>query len=107
MSDPAPAYVFVSLEVTEPEAFRTRYALPVLASLEAAGATVLVATGEADAREGVHDNGWTVLLRFPSMDAFDAWYGSDGYAPLARVRKSLTVADRSLMLAMPGFGASR
>lgn len=111
MSDTAPAqppaYVFISLEVTDPDTFHTRYALPTLASLNEVGAQVLVATADADAREGEYDNGWTVLLTFPSMATFDAWYASDGYAPLARLRASLTVAERSLLLAMPGREVSR
>lgn len=33
------------------------------------------------------------MIRFPDMAALEAWYGSDEYAPLKRIRQEAAVCD--------------
>ena len=67
-------------------AYRSR----VLATVEANGGRYLALGGPAEAVEGTWKIGTPVLLEFPSRAAFDAWYESDDYSPLLKLRLDAT-----------------
>ena len=98
-----PVYAVATYEVTDRDAFMTNYAGPVHAGLSEIGAEILSATGDPDVREGDHQNNWSVLLKFPSAAAFDAYYGSDEYRALKEARMATTVPDRSQFYVLPEF----
>ncbi|MEM7781270.1 MAG: DUF1330 domain-containing protein [Pseudomonadota bacterium] len=101
MADQSPYYLFASLAIDDMEAFQGEYGAPVFPQLMAAGAEVLAATADAEPHEGNYGNTWSVLIKFPSRDAFETWFGSSEYEPLIAVRQKLTDTEKSLLLGMP------
>ena len=102
MSVQSPIYLYGSFYVEDFSAFKTEYQSGVIPTLQAAGAEVLVATGDPKVVEGSYDNNWTVIIKFPSQSAYDDWYASDAYAPLIDIRQKLT-AETSTMLLLPAL----
>ncbi len=79
-----PAYVVANYAVTDPEGIEPYVpaAGPILAD---AGGEVLVADVETDVREG--DAGHvTVVVRFDSKEAAEAWYTSNEYEAIKPLR---------------------
>lgn len=81
-----PAYVIVQVDAADPKEFERyqRAALPAI--LENKG-EALVATEAAEVLEGRWPGNWTVVLKFPSLDAAKRWYASQGYQAAIPVRK--------------------
>ena len=77
--------------------------MPVFPQLIAAGGEVLVATPEATVLEGTTDATWSVVVRFPDMEALNGWYSSEEYQAVAPRRRELTGGDQSFLLAAPQF----
>jgi uncharacterized protein (DUF1330 family) len=100
--DTQPAYLLAKLKVKDFEDYMNRYGTPVLGQLEAAGAKVLAASPQPDVVEGEWDSNWTVLIRFPSMEAAKKFYNSDEYAPLLSLRIS-ELTDPGTALFVEGF----
>ena len=62
----------------------------------------LLAVDEAPIEiEGTWDATRTVLLRFPSKAALDAWYHSDAYQALAQHRFAASEANIAMIEALP------
>lgn len=98
-----PAYLVASLQVSDLAAYFERYGGPVFPMLAAAGAEVLVGTPEVTALEGDYAATWTAIVRFPSMEALNAWYASAEYQAIAPERRTLSDPETSVLLAAPGF----
>lgn len=94
-----PGYVIAQIDVPDLDVYFEKYATPTLAQLEAAGAEILVATPNATTLEGEWSGNWTVVIRFPSVEAARTWYESDQYAPLKRVRTQEVTSGGNLALA--------
>jgi uncharacterized protein (DUF1330 family) len=88
MSDvtPTPVYVLALLRVDDVEAYRREYGRPVLAQLEACGATLLVASAHPTILEGEFEATWTAVFKFPDRATAMRWYESAEYAPLKKRR---------------------
>lgn len=85
-----PVYFLVDIAaVNDPDAMAD-YATGVLATVERHGGRYLVHGGPAETVEGAWRLGTPVLLEFPSRADFEAWYGSEDYAPLLRQRLAAT-----------------
>ena len=67
------------------------------------GGEVLVATPEAQVLEGSTDATWSVVVRFPDMDALNGWYSSEEYQAVAPKRRELTDGNQSFLIAAPQF----
>lgn|GEM_PF-955263 len=98
-----PAYLVAALEVSDLKAYFAQYGGPVFPMLAAAGAEVLVGTPTVNVLEGDYGSFWTAIVRFPSMDALETWYGSPEYQAIAPARRDLSDPDSSVLLAVPGF----
>jgi len=98
-----PAYLVATLEVSDLNAYFENYGGPVFPMLAAAGAEVLVGTPMVNTLEGDYGATWTAIVRFPSMDALNAWYNSAEYQAIAPQRRDLTNAETSIVWAAPGF----
>lgn len=98
-----PAYLIATLQVSDLAAYFERYGGPVFPMLAAAGAEVLVGTPEVTTLEGDYTATWTAIVRFPSMDALNAWYASAEYQAIAPERRALSDAENSVLFAAPGF----
>ena len=98
-----PAYLVATLDVSDLNAYFASYGGPVFPMLAEAGAEVLVGTPTVNTLEGDYGATWTAIVRFPSMDALDAWYNSAEYQAIAPMRRDLSDSETSVLLAAPGF----
>lgn len=101
--DANPAYLVAQLNITDLQTYMQDYGMPVFPQLIAAGGEVLVATPEAKVLEGGTDATWSVVVRFPDMNALNGWYSSEEYQAVAPRRRALTEGDQSFLLAAPQF----
>ena len=99
----AAVYFIASYDITDPDRYERDYVPAVLRTLAAAGGEVVVASGSARRLEGAAP-GQTVVLRFPSEDAFRSWYDGDDYAPLLQLRLD-TTTNGTAVLAKESPGA--
>ncbi|MEO0821171.1 MAG: DUF1330 domain-containing protein [Pseudomonadota bacterium] len=102
----SPVYVVVQMTIADRDTFTSDYGKPVMAQLEGLGARIVAATGTPRVVEGRYDRNNTAVIEFPSAEAFDAWYGSEAYAPLKARRLALTEPDTALMMVLPAFPAA-
>jgi uncharacterized protein (DUF1330 family) len=79
-----PAYVVGNYAVTNPEAFEP-YVPAVLPTIAAGGGEVVVADFESDSVEGSPGH-VTVVLKFESKEAINAWYTSEEYEAVKGLR---------------------
>lgn len=98
------AYLVAMLQLSDIVAFMQDYGQPVFPTISEAGGEVLVATPTVNVLEGSYNATWTVIVRFPSIDAIKTWYQSDSYQPLIPIRQSLSHPDNTILIAAPGFG---
>jgi uncharacterized protein (DUF1330 family) len=81
-----PAYaLFDNVEVHDFESL-AEYVANVHATVHAFGGRYLVVGGEVRNVEGDGGLAYPVLLEFPDMEAAQAWYDSEEYAPLKKLR---------------------
>lgn len=97
-----PAYLIGRLNVKDHEDYMNRYAMPVLEQFRAAGAEILAASPRPDVLEGEWKSNWTVLIRFPSMEAARKFYNSDEYAPFRSLRVN-ELTNEGTALLVEGF----
>jgi uncharacterized protein (DUF1330 family) len=83
----ARGYVIARIVVTDPEAY-SEYRAGVLETVERYDGRFLVRGGGFDVLEGEWPDERVVVIEFPSIDEARAWYDSDEYQPLARMRQS-------------------
>jgi uncharacterized protein (DUF1330 family) len=81
-----PAYVVVSVEVTDPEAYR-EYSREVLGTLEPYGGRFVVRGGAWEALEGAWPSGRVVILQFPNVEQAKAWHASPAYQEILPIRQ--------------------
>ena len=83
-----PAYFIVDqLEVTDPDTLK-EYAAGVGATVTKYNGKALVRGGDFEVLEGSYQPRRMVLMEFPDMAALKAWYDSDDYAELKKMRQS-------------------
>jgi len=84
-----PAYVIADIEVTDPVAFED-YRQRVPATIAAYGGRYLARGGKTEVLEGDWSPKRCVLLEFPSLAQFKAWWNSAEYQPLRELRERST-----------------
>ena len=92
-------YVYVDVDVTDPEAL-LRYAAAAAPMVEAAGGRYLARGGTTTGIEGMFSPAGSGLLEFPSKAAWDAFYDSPAYQPLKALRQRAT---RSTLVGFEGL----
>ncbi|UCG75455.1 MAG: DUF1330 domain-containing protein [Gemmatimonadota bacterium] len=90
------AYVLVDIDVKDPEGFG-RYVRDVSPVLERWGARYLVRGGDVEVLEGSWDHHRVVLLEFPSRAVAQAFYASEEYMPLLKLRLESTESTLAIM----------
>lgn len=83
-------YVLLQAQMTDPDTFFKKYAIPAEVEVSANGGHALVATFDKVVQEGVWDNNWSIVLKFPSMQAVKTWYHSPGYQAVVPYRRMAT-----------------
>jgi uncharacterized protein (DUF1330 family) len=89
-------YVIARITVTDPDAY-DGYRAGVLATVKPHGGKFLVRGGPFDCLEGEWPDERVVVLEFPSVEQARAWYESDDYQALARIRQSSSRGDLILV----------
>ncbi|HLN49127.1 MAG TPA: DUF1330 domain-containing protein [Steroidobacteraceae bacterium] len=92
------AYIFASVEITDPAAYE-EYRRQVPAVIEAYGGRYLVRGGAVERLEGEGEIDRLVILEFPDMARLKAFYQSTQYHPLLAIRRR---AARSDLIAVEG-----
>jgi uncharacterized protein (DUF1330 family) len=90
-----PAYVVVSVDVTNPDGFQ-RYVAASAGPIQAHGGEVLAADRATEVLEGPA-RPLTVILRFPDKAAAEEWYRSSDYQAVVNLRHES--ADSTLVIA--------
>ena len=88
---PVGAYVIVDLDIYDIEQY-LNYQHAVRPLLEAAGGRYLARGGAMRVYEGDYQPRRLVVLEFPSLEAVDAFYASDGYQALEAQRTACSEA---------------
>jgi len=96
---PKPAYFMVQINFKDFDESMQRYgqfAMPMIAEF---GGEMIAGSAMPKTLEGNWSGNWAAILRFPSMEMAEAWYGSEEYKPLKDLRMNeLTDAGRVLLL---------
>jgi uncharacterized protein (DUF1330 family) len=80
------AYVIADIEVTDAQLYDT-YRAGTAATIEQYGGTFAVRGGAFEVLEGDWNPNRLIVIEFHNMDAAQAWYKSDEYAPLKALRQ--------------------
>lgn len=102
-----PVFVNVRLTPSNPERFMSDYAMPLQSHNAAHGVEVLAGDPDPRVVEGNPPSRMNVILKFPSMDAFDAWYTAPEYQPLKKVRIETTDHENTEMIVLKSYGAAQ
>lgn len=84
-----PAYVIADLEILDPVLFE-EYRQKVPATIAAYNGRYLARGGATEVLEGSWSPRRCVILEFPDMERFRAWWSSPEYAPLIELRRRAT-----------------
>jgi uncharacterized protein (DUF1330 family) len=79
-------YVIADIEVVDSEGFE-EYRRQVPATIAAHGGRYLARGGATEILEGAWSPKRCVILEFPNMDRFKAWWSSPEYLPLRALRE--------------------
>lgn len=93
------AYVIADLEVLDQPLFE-EYRQEVPATITAHGGRYLARGGPTEVLEGSWSSKRCVILEFPDMERFRAWWSSPEYAPLRVLRQR---AAKSNLLVTQGL----
>lgn len=81
-----PAYLIADVEITDTEAY-SQYTLEIGRTIQAHQGRYLVRGGDTEVLEGDWTPKRVVVIEFPDSSSLRAWYGSDDYEPLKRLRQ--------------------
>ncbi len=90
------AYVIVQIKIEDAETYE-QYRAGGPATIEAHGGRYLVRGGRIEHLEGEAPLPRVAVLEFPSFEQAKAWYDSDDYAGLKRLRQSASRANAILV----------
>ena len=85
-------YVIALVDIHDEERYGD-YRAGTLGSLEPHEGRFIVRGGATECVEGSWDAGRTVVIEFPSIEQARAWYHSDGYQELAKIRREASSGD--------------
>ena len=94
-----PAYFIVQIKAKNFGELLERYAKHAIPMLAKFGGEMIAGSATPKLLEGSWDGNWAAVLRFPSMEAAEAWYTSAEYRPLRDLRiEELTEGGRVMLL---------
>lgn len=88
--------VIAQFTVTDPEKFK-EYGSQVKATVDAFDGEIIIRGGEGEAVEGDWPAGKLVIVKFPSVEIAKAWYHSDAYQPLVKLRQSASTGNMAFV----------
>ena len=96
-----PVYVIAQSRI-ENRAMLDEYVGKALPTIQAGGGRVLAYEEAPEVVEGELGHPRTVLLEFPSREAFRAWYDSDAYQAILPLRLDATRGSLIVVDGLPG-----
>lgn len=93
-------FLFDNLEVHDPDKL-AEYAEKVAPVVASYGGRYRVVGGTAQALEGEWTPAYPVIIEFDSRERAQAWYDSEEYAPLKRLRQSAVTCNGVLIEGLP------
>lgn len=87
-----PAYVIADIEVHDPAAYEA-YRQRVPATVAAHGGRYVARGGATRSLEGTWSPRRLVILEFPSLERFQAWWDSPEYQPLKAIRQGCSIGS--------------
>jgi uncharacterized protein (DUF1330 family) len=82
-----PAYIIADITISDPDRY-AEYRAQVPATVAKHGGRFIVRGGAHERLEGDWQPGRLVVIEFPDMAAARAWYRSQEYGPLVKLRQS-------------------
>lgn len=95
-----PAYVIFSVASIEDHERLGEYKKLAHPTVIAAGGRVAIAYGKQESIEGTPLLG-IVMIEFPTYDQASAWYHSDEYQEIAKIRKAATTLQATIVEGLP------
>ena len=92
MAQDPPAYILAKVTITDQDAY-AEYRAGFGAVFAQHGGEIMAVSSDPTVLEGEWEATATVLIRFGSRADALAWYNSDGYQELVRIRQSASTAD--------------
>lgn len=100
-----PIYAIVQLKIDDKDAYFNDYAAHLSDLGKKHGVERIAVSQTPDVIEGSYEKDNTIILKFPSRDAFDAWYLDEQYQPLKDIRFAATDRAHSSIILLPEFSA--
>ena len=100
-----PTYLLANLSVTDFDAYTQDYVNLLGPLLTEAGAEVFVVAPNVKKLEGDYGPNLTIVVKFPSAAAADAYFGSHKYSALRAARQANAETDASTLVLAPEFVA--
>lgn len=94
------AYVFVNVEVTDPERYKD-YIRVAPHSIAEHGGRYVARGGRTERLEGTWDPKRVVILEFPTFEKAKEWWGCDAYRGPKGLRQSASITN---MILVEGLG---
>ena len=91
-------YVLMQAEMVDRNMFFVRYAVPAEVEVVRHRGHALVATFNKQVIEGAWPNNWSLILRFPSVEAAMTWYNSPKYQAVVPYRHAATAYGNMVVL---------
>ena len=91
-------YVIAQVNVKDPDAY-AEYRQQVAPTVEAHGGRFLARGGAMEPFEGDPPGARVVIIEFPSVEDAKAWYNSEQYRPLIKLRQK---ASEGILLVVEG-----
>lgn len=98
-----PVYFIATISVTDWDKYMADYASIAIPAIMGAGGEILVGAQEVSVVEGTYDHNWTVVVKFPSGEAANGFYGSDEYQAVIPMRHAATNIDTSVLMVAEQF----
>ena len=96
-----PVYVIAQGRI-EDRAMLDQYVSKVIPTIKAGGGRILGFDETPEVIEGEVAYPRTVILEFPTREAFDAWYGSSAYQEILPLRLDSTPGTLIVVDSLPG-----
>ena len=87
-----PTYFIADVEVTD-QTLYDEYRSKVLATIDAYGGKFLARGGTIEVLEGTWSPKRCIIIEFPTIDKFRAWWNSEEYTPLKELRNRASISN--------------
>lgn len=98
-----PVYFIATVSVNDWDTYNADYMSVAAPGIINAGGEILVGAQEVTVVEGDYSHNWTVVVKFPSAEAANGFYGSPEYQAVIPVRHGVTNTDTAVLMVAPQF----